>query len=431
VSGEDRLRARLRSVEAPDADGARERAWASVAAAFAADGVRPALEAVVVPDAQAARERAWAAVSAEVAERSRRERRARRSRRGRARAAALAAAVALLGLAVAASATPPGAAVRGFVARVLGGATPPAPRTNLGPLPAGRLLVTSAAGAWIVARDGSRRRLGSYAGAAWSPAGRYAVAWRGAVVRAVAPDGRVAWTLRTPGRVASATWSPDGFRVAYRRGDGLGLVAGDGTAPRVLAGRVAPAGPAWRPASPHTLAWVDASGRLVVRDVDTGAPVFSWPARFRGARQVAWSSDGRRLLVRTRSRLLLFDLRANRLRRVRVPAGRRIVAAAWAPRGVHLAVVVRRPGRDVSDVVVALGARGAVRNRPIFETTGRLGAPAWSPDARRLLVRWEDADEWLLIPSRGGPRARPIVAIGAVARLFGGAPVVRGWCCAG
>jgi hypothetical protein len=397
-----------------------------------AEDLGPLLESVEVPDATAARERAFSAVSAELAAGSVLGPRRARSRRGRARAAAVAVAVALLGAAVAASATPPGAAVRGFVVRVLGGEAPPAPRAHLGPLPAGRLLVTSAAGAWIVARDGSRRRLGPYAGAAWSPRGLYAVVWSGAVVRAVAPDGRVAWTLPTPGRVASAAWSPDGFRVAYRRGGGLGVVAGDGTGARMLAARVAPAGPAWRPGAPHTLAWVDARGRLIVRDVDTGALVFSWASRFRGARQVAWSADGRELLVRTRSRLLLLDLRANRLRRVRLPAGPRVVSAAWAPRGRRLAVVLRRAGLGVSAVVVASGARGIARNEPVFQTTGRLGAPAWSPDGRRLLVRWADADEWLLLPAGGARRpARRIVAIGTVTRRFGGAPVVRGWCCAG
>jgi dipeptidyl aminopeptidase/acylaminoacyl peptidase len=199
----------------------------------------------------------------------------------------------------------------------------------------------------------------------------------------------------------------------------------------LLAGRVAPAGPAWRPGSPHTLAWVAASGRLVVRDVDSGALVFGWPARFRGARQIAWSADGERLLVRTRARVVLFDLRANRLRRVRLAPGRRVVAVAWAPRGRRLAVVVRQAGRDLSGVVVGASAHAFARSEPIFQTTGRLGAPAWSPDGRRVLVRWADADQWLLLPA-AAPRAalRP-VAIGAVARRFGGAPTVRGWCCAG
>ena len=37
---------------------------------------------------------------------------------------------------------------------------------------------------------------------------------------------------------------------------------------------------------------------------------------------------------------------------------------------------------------------------------------------------------WLLVPAAPAPGSRArIVAIAAVARRFGGAPVVRGWCC--
>jgi Tol biopolymer transport system component len=299
----------------------------------------------------------------------------------------------------------------------------------IGPLPRGRMLVTSPRGAWIVARDGSRHLLGPYAGATWSPRGLYVAAWNGVELHAVAPDGRVAWTLRTPGRVTAAAWSPDGFRVAYRRARGLGVVAGDGTAPRVLAASVAPAGPAWRPGAPHTLAWVDARGRVVVRDVDTGAVVWrSPPSVGAGARELSWSSDGRLLLVRRAGALRLVDVPSGRVHDVRLARGERAVATAWAPRGHRLAVVVRGPALSLSHVLVAPAATRLAR-APVFTTTGTLGAPAWSPDGRRVLVRWADADEWLLLPASRGRRAR-VVAIGRVGARFGGTPVVRGWCCA-
>jgi len=127
-------------------------------------------------------------------------------------------------------------------------------------------------------------------------------------------------------------------------------------------------------------------------------------------------------------RAVLLDLRANRLRRVRLAPGRRVVAAAWAPHGRRLAVVVRQAGRDLSGVVVGASAHAVARSQPIFQATGRLAAPAWSPDGRRVLVRWADADQWLLLPVAARAALRP-VAIGAVTRRFGGTPTVRDWCC--
>jgi hypothetical protein len=396
--------------------------------------LRALLSETEVPDADAARERAWAAVDAAFAAREPVSRLAF-SRRRRLLAVRPAMAVTVLlafvaVAAVAAASTPPGAAVRSFVVRVLGGEEPPPPRAKLGPLPSGRMLVTSPRGAWVVERDGSRTLLGPYAGATWSPRGLYVAAWAGDELRAVAPDGRVAWGLQVPGRVADARWSPDGFRIAYRRGSGLGVVAGDGTGGRPLAARVRPAAPAWRPGAPHTLAWVTADGRVIVRDVDAGALVWRSAAGV-GAftRELSWSADGRLLLMRGAGLLRLADVSADRVQGVRLPAGELAVGAAWAPRGRRLAVVARRPGASLSRVLVA-PASARLADRPVFATTGRLGAPSWSPDGARVLVRWPEADEWLLLSaSSGGAREARVVAIAPVARRFGGAPVVRGWCC--
>jgi hypothetical protein len=78
-------------------------------------------------------------------------------------------------------------------------------------------------------------------------------------------------------------------------------------------------------------------------------------------------------------------------------------------------VIVARSGVEIAD-------------RPVFETTGRLASPAWSPDGRSVLVRWVEADAWLLLPAAAA--GRQAVAISPVAQRFGGVPVVRGWCCA-
>ena len=388
------------------------------------------LRGAEVPGSTEAGERAWDAVGAAFASR----RPVRRRRRRMAPSLAVAVVLGVLMLAVAAGATQPGAAVRGFVVRVLGGDPAPPPRARIGPLPKGRMLVTSPRGAWIVGHDGARTLLGPYAGASWSPRGLFVVAWSGADVRAVAPDGSVHWTLRTPGRVAAAAWSPDGYRVAYRRAGGLGVVAGDGTGPRVLSASVAPAGPAWRPGDPHTLAWVDRAGRVIVRDVDSGALVWRSPSGVGAVRALSWSADGRLALVQSADGLRLADPGANRVARVRLPSGDRAVAAAWAPRGRRLAVVARGASGDLTRVLVAQGGI-RIADRPVFTTTGRLTSPAWSPDGSRVLVRWTDADEWLLLPATprrrrsGAARAPGIVAIARVARRFGGTPAVRGWCC--
>ena len=388
------------------------------------------LRGAEVPGSAEAGERAWDVVGTAFASR----RPVRRRRRRMAPSLAVAVVLGVLMLAVAAGATQPGAAVRGFVVRVLGGDPAPPPRARIGPLPKGRMLVTSPRGAWIVGHDGARTLLGPYAGASWSPRGLFVVAWSGADVRAVAPDGSVHWTLRTPGRVAAAAWSPDGYRVAYRRAGGLGVVAGDGTGPRVLSASVAPAGPAWRPGDPHTLAWVDRAGRVIVRDVDSGALVWRSPSGVGAVRALSWSADGRLALVQSADGLRVADPGANRVARVRLPSGDRAVAAAWAPRGRRLAVVARGASGDLTRVLVAQGGI-RIADRPVFTTTGRLTSPAWSPDGSRVLVRWTDADEWLLLPATprrrrsGAARAPGIVAIARVARRFGGTPAVRGWCC--
>jgi hypothetical protein len=369
-----------------------------------------------LPDADGAQTRAWAVVADAYGARRVAASRVRR----RARALGLALAVALLAAAVAVAAQPPR-----WVRHALGDAGAPAkPRVTLGPLPAGRLLVSSRDGTWIVRCDGTRLRLGPWTAATWSPHGLFVGASRGRSLSAVAPDGRVAWTTVARGTVRDATWSPDGYRVAYRRDDVLAIVAGDGTGARVLARPVAPVAPAWRPGAPHALAWVGARGRVEVRDVDSGVLVWRSAAPVGGARELAWSADGRRLMARGSDRVVVFDVHGNRAWRVRLPHGAWVRAAAWAPRGSRIALAVRAAG--ATSVYVTPAA--LVPRRALFTTTGTLGSLAWSPDGRRLLVRWSEADQWLLLsPTIASAR---VTAIGGIARRFGAAPTVQDWCCA-
>jgi Tol biopolymer transport system component len=110
---------------------------------------------------------------------------------------------------------------------------------------------------------------------------------------------------------------------------------------------------------------------------------------------------------------------------MRLPTGTTVRDAAWAPRADRIALAVR--AARATSVYVTASAR--VPRVAVFTTTGTLSSLAWSPDGRRLLVRWNEADEWLLLtPSAGAARAR-ITAIGAISRRFGTAPTVQGWCC--
>jgi hypothetical protein len=377
------------------------------------DSLRERLERAVVPDSSSAETRAWALLADAHRERPRAT---RRSRRGRVLALALV--TVLVAAAVAVAAQPPH-----WVRHVLGQVAAPRVRATLGPLPAGRLLVSSAHGTWIVRGDGTRRRLGPWTGATWSPRGLYVAAWRGLELSAVAPDGRVAWTIAARGPVRDATWSPDGYRIAYRRDDALAVVAGDGTGARVLAQPVRPVAPAWRPGAPHTLAWVGAGGRVEIRDVNTGALVWRSSASVGAVRALAWSANGHRLLARGDRRIVVLDVHGNRVWRARLPAGARVGAAAWAPRGDRIALAVRKA--SATSVYVTRSA--LVPRHPVFDIRGTLRSLAWSPSGQRLLVRWAEADQWLLL-SPTAPNAR-ITAIADISRRFGSTPAVQGWCC--
>jgi Tol biopolymer transport system component len=223
--------------------------------------------------------------------------------------------------------------------------------------------------------------------------------------------------------VRDATWSPDGYRIAYRRDDALAVVAGDGTGARVLAQPVRPVAPAWRPGAPHTLAWVGAHGRVEVRDVDTGVLVWRSSASVGAVRALAWSADGRRLLAQGDRRVVVLDVHGNRVWRVRLPARSQIGAAAWAPRGDRIALAVR----NGSATRMYVTRSALVPHRPVFTIAGTLHSLAWSPNGRRLLVRWAQADQWLLLsPTAANAR---VTAIAGISRRFGSAPAVQGWCC--
>jgi hypothetical protein len=309
-----------------------------------------------IPTPEGAEERAWEVVRAAYAERtpSPPERKLWRP------VAVLAAAVLFAG----AVASPPGQAVLDSIREAVGiERAQPA----LFSLPAqGHLLVESADGVWVVEADGSKRRLGDWREASWSPFGRFVVVARANELAAVEPNGDVRWSLARP-RVRFPRWAGDRLdtRIAYLSGTTLRVVAGDGTGDRLLRRNVAAAAPAWLPGEGFRLAYRDRAGRTVVVDADTGR------------------------VLRT--------------------------TAAPAPDAT-----TRQRGA-ASEVVTG--------GRVVFRGTGEFRDVARSPDGRWLLVTWPTADQWVFVRTAGQRRIEAVSGITRQFG-GGTFPRIAGWCCA-
>jgi WD40 repeat protein len=224
---------------------------------------------------------------------------------------------------------------------------------------------------------------------------------------------------------------PTGYRVAYLSGHALRVVAGDGTGDHLLATGVASVAPSWQPGSAYRLAYATRSGRLVVRGADSKRIL--WTAPLSGqARELSWSTDGRRLLAVTAGRASLYDPSGHTIATVGVPAGVPLRAASLSPDGGVLALI---RGAADQDVVVLTLAPGTPRPRRVLSGAG-LRQLAWSPDGRWLLVSWPAADQWVFVRVTGRPR---IAAVSRITRQFsvraapGSArdafPSIEGWCC--
>jgi len=352
-----------------------------------------------------AEERGWEVVRAAFAEREPVRRRP---------GLRLALAVAVAGAAVVAAAlSPPGRAVVNAVRRSIGieHAQPALFR-----LPAsGRLLLSGAGGAWVVATDGSKRRLGDYAQASWSPRGLYVAAATANELAALAPDGTIHWTLARP-QIRLPRWGGAHLdtRIAYLTSGRLHVVAGDGTGDAGVEGLPAAArvAPVWNPAggAQHVLAYVTTGRRVIVLDADRGSVRWISPAYARPS-ALAWSQNGRQLVLATAARVVLFDAQTGRASTLPVTGVR---ALAFAPDGrlallrAH-AVLVRVHGR-LRTLFVPPG--------------GSVAGLAWSPDGRWLLTGLPAADEWVFLQTRGGRR---ILAVSHIAAQFGGFPSLDGW----
>jgi hypothetical protein len=386
--------------------------------------LRRALREVEVPDRQGAEERALRIVRAAAPAASSDEPIARRrgfSRRG------LQVAVAV-GL-IAALVSPAGAAVRHLVRDAVDNGHHPA-RPALTALPtAGRLLVDSSLGPWIVRADGSKRLLGAYAESTWSPHGLFVAATRRHQLVAIDPEGEVRWAIARAGRVRDPAWSPDGFRIAYLSGNQLRVVAGDGSGDRALAAAVSPVGPAWAHGAGRALSFVDSVGSIRTLSVDTGVQLSTAPAP-PGTRRLEWSRDGARLLVVAARELQLWNRSGALVWQRRAPPGADFETAALSPSDRDVAAVLTTKAAGRSELL-RLGPSKAQHR--LFSGLGRLGEVAYSPDGRWLLLTWRSADQWLFLnPAHPGR----VVAISDISAQFDpGAispvafPEAVAWCC--
>jgi hypothetical protein len=380
-------------------------------------GVRAALLAVHVPDELDAQRRTWAVVDAAYAEREPAPVRTRRLR--------LVVAFAVLAALVAAALSPPGRSVGGWIRDRVAGEEPTQPALVRLPSP-GNLLVVSEQGPWIVRTDGSKRLLGSYDDASFSPNALFVVATGGRRVVALEPDGDPRWTVTRPGPVADARWAPSpGFHVAYREGETLRVVGGNGAGDRLLAENVAAVAPAWRPGEGRTtVAYASTDGQ--VRVVDVGGRQL-WAAD-PGAtpEQLAWSDDSRALLVITAGRRHpVFAAGGRPSGALETPGGQDILDAAFAPGTRDVAYSTYDLAGGQSSIV--LGGEELQRGR------GHLDDLVFSPNGGWLATGWPEADQLLFLRLPGVSR---IVAVPNVRREFdpGGAdpmtfPRVAEWCC--
>ena len=361
----------------------------------------------------------------------------------------LAAALLAAGAAAALVLTPAGAEVRDWVADAIDD-NAPVERAALTRVPSGgEVLVSAPTGIWLVRDDGSRRLLGDFEEATFSPRGLYVAATSDRTLTALDPAGEVRWALATPGPVSDARWAPSGYRIAYRtasRRGQLNVVAGDGTGARKLAAGIAQAAPSWRPPpegadpalEPNVLTYVRSSGSVTTLDVDSGREIWRWAAA-RPAKSVAWAGPDRLVVAYARS-VKILDRRGSPIGSVPLPDDSHVDAVTPSPDGERLAIVLSSGVEGVdarSRLYLARIAGGDRRERTVFSGYGSFEAPAFSPNDEWILLPWTDTDQWVFInPSEDRKLLRRVIAVGNIARQFdpGGRgearpPEVEGWCC--
>ncbi len=318
--------------------------------------------------------------------------------------------------------TPAGAAVHRWIEQTIGVRHA---RAALFSLPApGRILVSGPGGAWTVASDGAKRRLGPWRQATWSPHAEYVAVAGANQLIAVDLRGITRWAVARPGVRFPEWYAPNGYRVAYLSGTTLRVIAGDGVGDLTLARGVAPVAPAWRPGHEYQLAYVTGRGGVAVRDADSGKLEFALPEQST-PRLLSWSADGQRLLVLTRDAAIVYTGVGRTVIRRAFGPGQGALDAALSPDGSAVALLA---ARDLT--LIDLAAHPGP-TRQVFSGKG-LRQVAFSPDGRWLLVSWPAADQWIFIHATGAPR---LIAVSRIAQQFTPAgsrpafPELDGWCC--
>ncbi len=393
--------------------------------------LRELLAEVSVPDAENAERRGLLIVREAFAQ--------RRPQGHGPRLARLAIALAVAAVVGALLLSPAGAAVRGWIGDAFDAGMPNAEH-GLAEIPGGgRLLVESRSGPWVVEADGSRRLLGHYRAATWSPRGLFVAVADGRSLSAVEPDGDPHWSLDAGARVGDMRWSPSGYRIAYRSGRALRVTVANGSGDRLIAPRTRPIAPAWSPLGVHQLAYVSAAAELRIADTESGEELATATA-LTGVRELEWGGDG--VLLEASRRALWTrptvisklggTVRIGLPRRLPMPDGGGTVRdAALSPSGRTVAAIVGLRGRRGPRSAVLLYPAAGGPPRRLLRVPGRLGQLAWAPDDHRLLVTWPGADQWLFLPTgRGEGRALAGVAAAfAPGHRTAPFPRVEGWCC--
>ena len=386
--------------------------------------VRQALRQAPLPGEAGAADRAWALV--ERAFESRERISWTRKRRGPLVALVAAGAI------VVAALTPPGMAVVDRFRDAVG-REPSQPALVELPAP-GRLLVLSPEGPWVVQEDGSKRLLGDYEDASWSPRGLFVIAARGHQLVALdSESGEPRWSLSRTEPVRDPRWSGGGLdtRIAYRADDTLHIVAGDGSPDTVLANGVALIAPAWKPDS-HVLAYADAAGRLHVVDADTRRQLWR-TSTVKGVRELAFSRN--RLAVSTSRRVVVFRQGAS-TPFLDLPRGHVLLdTAVLSYGGVMYADYDPRSDSTAlfrSDCTIA-GTCLLMPDRRMFEGPGRISNLVTSPDGAWITAGWPAADQFLFFESASRRLGRVNVVSNVTAEFSPGGgsggvfPEIAGW----